>query len=461
MELIAMLGALLLLLLTAAEIYVFSPDQLKREFQAKRTSGAIKSTLANFGNPPYGTIMLGMVFLPDQHQELACEQLTRIDWVDEQDPSSSPVLMVDRGTCHFSLKVKHAQNIGARAVIIVNDRDEDIDSVIITDNGAGGNLYIPTFLISQADGELIKSFIREPLYARLVTLNLHFNFPRSVGVVNYEIWLSSGDSRGVEFVQEFSVIGKKLKKDFVFTPRYVMWYCPSCSLTNFNNNELNCLSGGRYCAPDPDLSGPLTGRDVLYEDLREICVFQQTKHNYDDWFDYMVALNSTCSKGISESCSFAAMDKTDVDIKKVKTCVAASFQGDNHAINDNTLLREQRQAWSEINLGFYPAVTINNQTYRGDLEAEAVFIAICSGFDSQPEVCRPSSHTDSAEGNQLSAWTVALLVLLSFGGAVVVMLVYILWMRRKYKAEMRRQLSGAVHQYMALSEAVVLSSSRS
>ena len=30
----------------------------------------------------------------------------------------------------------------------------------------------------------------------------------------------------------------------------------------------NCVSGGRYCAPDPDGVGVLTGRDVLYEDLR-------------------------------------------------------------------------------------------------------------------------------------------------------------------------------------------------
>lgn len=32
-------------------------------------------------------------------------------------------------------------------------------------------------------------------------------------------------------------------------------------------NEL-CLSGGRYCSPDPDGFGPLIGRDVIFEDLR-------------------------------------------------------------------------------------------------------------------------------------------------------------------------------------------------
>jgi len=30
----------------------------------------------------------------------------------------------------------------------------------------------------------------------------------------------------------------------------------------------NCISGGRYCAMDPDFNGPLTGKDVMEENLR-------------------------------------------------------------------------------------------------------------------------------------------------------------------------------------------------
>jgi len=29
-----------------------------------------------------------------------------------------------------------------------------------------------------------------------------------------------------------------------------------------------CVSGGRYCSPDPDGEGPMIGRDVILEDLR-------------------------------------------------------------------------------------------------------------------------------------------------------------------------------------------------
>ena len=35
----------------------------------------------------------------------------------------------------------------------------------------------------------------------------------------------------------------------------------------------------------------------------------------------------------------------------------------------------------------YPSVVINNKTYRGQLDAEAVSNAICAGFSTPPPVC--------------------------------------------------------------------------
>jgi len=454
---------LIFLQAVVADVFIFSPDPLRREFEGRYHRGAIKNSLANFGNPPYGTMMLGRVFLPREGQELACEPLSPIDWVDDPDPDNSPILMVDRGVCSFTVKVKNAQNIGARAVVVVDNIDEDVDRIIMSDNGAGGNLYIPSLLISMDDGALIKEFINNRQFTRYVAMNIRFELPRVIDVVNYEIWISSGSPKALEFVNEFAKTGKKFKKEnAVFTPHYVMWYCPHCAASGYTTDDPNCLSGGKYCAPDPDNSGPLTGRDVLYEDLREICVFKQAdenKHKYDMWFNYMHKLNTTCSEAITEKCSYSAMDKAKVDTKKVKNCVTDSFEGENPALNDNHLLRKQRKAWNEIRLAFYPAITINNMTYRGDLESEAVFSAICAGFeyDFRPKVCIPNNDDDNSE-SFMSTGTVVLIVLLCFGGVAVILLAYSWWIRREYKDEMRRQLSDAVHQYIALSETSRLSS---
>ena len=41
-------------------------------------------------------------------------------------------------------------------------------------------------------------------------------------------------------------------------------------MDNFEGHadNANCVSHGRYCAPDPDDEGPATGRNVVLEDLR-------------------------------------------------------------------------------------------------------------------------------------------------------------------------------------------------
>lgn len=53
-----------------------------------------------------------------------------------------------------------------------------------------------------------------------------------------------------------------------------------------------CISGGRYCAFDPDGNGPLMGRDVIFEDLRQLCIINQT--DVTMWFDYAMAFENNC-----------------------------------------------------------------------------------------------------------------------------------------------------------------------
>ena len=41
---------------------------------------------------------------------------------------------------------------------------------------------------------------------------------------------------------------------------YAIWYCPYCAGLGYTvTDNPDCISGGRYCSPDPDNIGPLTG----------------------------------------------------------------------------------------------------------------------------------------------------------------------------------------------------------
>ena len=63
--------------------------------------------------------------------------------------------LIERGTCNFSVKVKNAQNAGASAVIIYNNSANG--DTVGNMSGTDATITIPSVLISNTEGEYIKS----------------------------------------------------------------------------------------------------------------------------------------------------------------------------------------------------------------------------------------------------------------------------------------------------------------
>ena len=68
---------------------------------------------------------------------------------------SGKIALLDRGLCNFVDKVLQAQNAGAVAVIVINN--DATSPFSMGDNGSGGSVTIPSVMISQADGNLIRA----------------------------------------------------------------------------------------------------------------------------------------------------------------------------------------------------------------------------------------------------------------------------------------------------------------
>lgn len=70
---------------------------------------------------------------------------------------SGKIGLIERGNCNFTVKVKNAQNAGATAVIIYNDSANG--DAIGNMSGTDATINIPSVLISNTEGEYIKTLI--------------------------------------------------------------------------------------------------------------------------------------------------------------------------------------------------------------------------------------------------------------------------------------------------------------
>jgi len=435
-------------------VFVVSPPELAAEMKGEGTeAGEVRASLGNFGNPPYGSTILGRVFY-NELEAKACSVMSPLDFSEDPDARNSAILLVDRGECLFVVKVRNAQDAGAQAVIIVDNVSEDVDSLIMTDNGSSGNLSIPSFLISKKDGDAIKQYLKDPATRPHVVLQLRFELVQSPSLVNMVLWMSAGDSKIQAFLHDFAPFADRFTtEELSFSPRYSTITCWHCALGNFTEDLADCLSGGRYCALDPDGAGPLSGRDVLLEDLRQICIFQEAtkQETYSLWFDYMSEHYSSCSD-LSESCSLKAMGKVGLISSKITSCVQKSYLGPKPEIDDNRLLSEEQMFSYQFPLIFTPAIFLNLVLYRGDIEATEVSVAVCSSYKVPPSPCVIEDPWGPASAStRISLWK--LLVLMGFLAFLVVgvLAAYRLWMRREMEQEMQVQVTKAVAQYHALS----------
>jgi len=95
-----------------------------------------------------------------------CESLTNGTEI------AGKIALIDRGTCTFVTKVRHAQTAGAVAVIVANNVAGP--PIGMADDGTGSDITIPSVMISRADGDLIKG----DLPGVSVTLATDITIPR-------------------------------------------------------------------------------------------------------------------------------------------------------------------------------------------------------------------------------------------------------------------------------------------
>lgn len=108
--------------------------------------------------------------------------------------------------------------------------------------------------------------------------------------------------------------------------------------------------------------------------------------NASAWWDYMERAHAACYTDFTEDCSKSVHTDLKISWDATTACVQKSFD-DLKDEDDNTLLQEDAIEWVLRGPHFVPAVVINNITYRGTLDPENVFQAICEGFKDPQDEC--------------------------------------------------------------------------
>lgn len=349
---------------------------------------------------------MGTVIYPKTNK-FACKSFSDFDVSFKNKPGGLPIfLLVDRGECYFTLKAWSAQNAGAAAVLVADDRDEPLITMDTPEEQDAQADYlqkitVPAALISKSFGDTLKKALAG---GDMVNINLDWreSLPHPDERVEYEFWTNSNDECGpkcdsqIEFLKSFKGAAQILEqKGYTqFTPHYITWYCPEAFLLS-KQCKSQCINHGRYCAPDPeqDFTRGYDGKDVVVQNLRQACVFKVANESGKPWawWDYVTDFAIRCpmkEKRYDKQCADQVIKSLGMDLKKIDKCI-----GDPDADVENAVLKAEQEAQigkgSRGDVTILPTLVVNNRQYRGKLAKSPVLKAICSGFQetTEPQIC--------------------------------------------------------------------------
>lgn len=346
----------LLAITTEARLKVLSPASLADQFR----NSTIRANYANFGFVPYGQTIMGKMHY-EKEDSYTCEEFPDDFKLARTDDISS-FMVARRGECSFVQKVRNMENAGVAVAIIVDNRAEMIDEVLMSDDGTGGGIRIPSMLIGSNDGDkLMNWFVKAtPEERDSLILMCEFIMPEHENV-SLDFWFTSSSDRAIDFLEDFTKIEKSLGKKLEFRPRYVFWECKQCDAKYL---ESDCFGGGRYCAVESSNTN-IKGRDILLEDVRQMCLWSRFKDSEPlKWWKYIQRVHSTCYSVINEDCSERAHEFLNLDWDATNACVRESFGGANKntwgdADVHNSRIDEEIAYWKDYGTNIYPSIVIN------------------------------------------------------------------------------------------------------
>jgi len=437
-----------------------------------------------FGVPPYGGRIIENVYYADD--SMCSDKFDKAGGYPQREnglPWQTPfILMIDRGGCTFVEKVRIAQHAGAAAVIIADEScqcrhlcksepgtDCETNEPIMTDDGTGSDISIPSMLMFKQDADLVKATL---VLGKPVRMELRWSLPAQVDTVTYELWTTPADTTSEDLQLSFREAALALGDHSQFTPHMFIYdgHLAGCisRKTGKNTCQNLCTNNGRYCATDPgtDMSKGVSGADVVTESLRRLCIWQI--YGSDGvgkaWWDYVEYFIEKCGSGSGseffsdENCIMDVMRQTGIHSDEVLTCMEKS--GGTQEDVENTLLASEIGIKKDSGVFILPDVHVNGAVIRGTLTHKSIFEAICAGYSdgTSPTICNNCAkcldvkscvehgycYAISGAGSAVSKTSLLVIVV----GVIVISMIGVFAGYKYHQKRMQKQIRMVLSEYM-------------
>ena len=335
-----------------------------------------------------------------QPNQYGCEPFNRYT---EENPNvgDSPFILVKKGLCSYTTKVRNIEEAGGHVAIIINDKDEKVEDMFLADDGHEGEISIPAILISKADGEKIINYYLlhkdDKKEINKIRFEIKFDIENKNNTVNFDIWYTPDIENVYTFLKDFQKYYDLLENYAKMSVHFVTY--PHFQYDeNSKSPKEDCLGSGKYCIR-PGKLGITDGSLIVSETIRQKCIFDKVSKNDKVilFFKFMERFHEKCilKDQFNQICSNDAIYDVGINLDEINDCIYESFsatsyekqQTDYQKIAKNQILDKEYEVRKQYLISRVPSITINGRLYIGAWKPEFVFEALCSVLTKKPSAC--------------------------------------------------------------------------
>ncbi len=432
----------------------------------------IKTGLSNFGKIPYGHAMEGYLLYDTKNEQnqYGCEKFNRYA---EENPvvGDSPFIIVKKGLCSVTEKVRNIEEAGGHAAIIVDEKNESPEKMFLADDGRGGDISIPAVLISLSDGQRLIEYYSTHLHdkSHRIRLEIYFPLEKSDNTVKYDIWFTPDQINVYKFFKDFERYHLLLGDYAKLGVHYVTYPYFSYDPNNKNPVE-DCLGSGLYCVRPGNII--TDGALIALESIKQKCIYQYTYENKVNtisnrlFWTYIISFYDKClsdKNNYNQLCSESVITEIGLQSNEINKCFEDSFLGssydkqkDNYKkILKNSILDEEYEIRKRFYISRVPSLTINGKLYDGSWRPEYIFDALCASLKKKPKVCFTEGLHGEITG--FTAPVVFIIILVVIAINVILFIVCKNFIRKKIydrisSTDIDSRIDSVVNQYLSLKD---------